>query len=158
MAGKYYNNRGCLVAVLIGAAMCIIGTVLLAGLAYWAHASAQTQAIEKVLAADRNNGQNAKTAADVVKGMEAIDLSGCPQDFQAAYITHTAAWAKMALAIGEADSFGYMIESLAKGIKLDFSPEDRVSDAIRGAKNEISSTWTTVRQVAAKYGANVTEP
>jgi len=151
------------------AAGLVLGLVLVVVLAFWWSARSQTQAIERVLAADQASGQQAKSVTELVRNMEAIDLSGCPTDFKEAYIAHIGAWSEMATVAQEAQQFGErygswsaMAESFMRGMVFDFgmtgeanAARDRIQAQNRKASADIYSTWTTVKQIAVQHGADV---
>lgn len=77
-----------------------------------------------------------------------FDLSGCPQDFQDAFLKHAYAWG----------TFANVAESVAgiKGIVRGFNGADAEPE-IQRAQKEITDTWLEVDQIARRYGVNVNQ-
>jgi hypothetical protein len=146
---------------------------LIAALAAWprgpgprdveaARARAEQAAIREVLGRDEACAQEAAQGAGfldqywdgsaLVSGlasrMDAIDLSGCPQDFQAAYKKHVLAWASVAQVKASNEGFSGAIKGF---FTAGFSMLPAMSDMDR-ALGEVRSSWSEVQQAAIRRG------
>lgn len=89
-----------------------------------------------------------KVLAEWSEKMDAIDLNGCPQDFQAAYKKHVAAW--KALAYFQSNNAGLMgfLKSFATAGVLAVPiliENDHVG-------KEVNATFAELKQIAIKHG------
>ena len=126
--------------------------------------------IEQVMKQDAVCNQGAKSVADVVSRMRAIDTSTCPNDFRAAYLAHLHAWDMMAdveqgaIALkNESESAGMMVESLIRGFLGDpFGKASEVMDAqgqlqkkYKEAAEQVKMTFHRVEEIAVAHGARL---
>lgn len=129
--------------------------------------SRSAEEIERVLAANAATTDGEPSVAEVVSRMRAIDLDGCPTEFQEAYLAHIHAW-ELAETIEydiEAhndyyNSWGAMLESLLRGMVLDSGMIDELKEAesqlaerMLEARQRIQATYQRVEQVAIANGA-----
>jgi len=123
-------------------------------------------ATEKALHEDSLTGK--LTTEDHVAAMRKVDLSGCPVDFNVAYVKYIEAWeqaAKVQKAKAELDNdadAAAAAGALATLFGSDETPwsdhlqaEARIAQMTLDANNQINSDWDGIKQVAAKYGAQV---
>jgi hypothetical protein len=120
-------------------------------------------AIERALHEDALTGH--EPSLDHTAAMRQVDLSGCPEDFRAAYTNHIQAWeqaGKVHQAIVDLNNNG----DLAAAAKEVFGPsaaawssrEQAASELGRlqkAASDEIHTTFLKVEAIAGKYGAQV---
>jgi hypothetical protein len=126
------------------------------------------QAIDRVRIADENAAQNAyefhrnhRTSLEdaftrVVLGMEAIDLSGCPPDFQAAYREHIRAWGRARDVVAQYPQEFNDWEEWNRINDLPLGPMNATSmiEAHR-ASDQILATFVAVSRIARTYGVLV---
>lgn len=155
----------------IGAGMCALVCGIAGLFAAGAGLRSMTPAgaIERVHEADRLSSLGTSGPGEVVVNMRAIDLQGCPDDFQAAYRLHLAAWERSAGVYGEARDW---VETFAPGratpddalyttnLPEGVSPEGEarrraIQLARANAQDAIESTFRALQSVAAKHGARV---
>jgi hypothetical protein len=123
-------------------------------------------AIEKALHEDSLTGK--LPTDDHVAAMRKVDLSGCPSDFNVAYVKYIEAWeqaAKIQKAKTELDNdsdAAAAAGALATLFGSDETPwsdhvqaEARIGEMTQDANDQISSDWDSIEQIAAKYGAQV---
>jgi hypothetical protein len=120
-------------------------------------------AIERALQQDALTGH--EPSLDHTAAMHKVDLSGCPEDFRAAYANHIQAWeeaGKVHQAIVDLNNNGDLAATAKEVFGPDAAPwssrEQAASELTRlqkAASDDIHSTWAKVEQVAAKYGAQV---
>jgi hypothetical protein len=128
--------------------------------------AAYKTAIEKALHEDALTGH--EPTLDHAAEMRNVDLTGCPEDFRTAYTNHIHAWddaAKAHQAVEELNSesdAATAAVALGKIFGTDASAWSDRDQAVvvvtrlqKAASDAIHSTWATVQQVAAKYGAQV---
>jgi hypothetical protein len=154
--------------------MRLTSAVVLAGFACFTLAgcgkSRSTAAIERVLQADKGTTTEVRSATEVVRRMEAIDMTDCPNDFKAAYLAHIYAWKSVAtvewkaVALkNEAESTGTMVEAFVRGFFLDpFGKSNELRAEFRhlqaeydAAHNEVKQTFLKVEQIAIGHGADL---
>lgn len=126
--------------------------------------------IEVVLQHDATASAGAKSAAEVVTRMRAIDLAGCPNDFKSAYVAHIHAWETMADVEREAaalkadsESGAALVESFIRGFLGDpFGKVNEVSAAqnqlqrnFQTASQQIRDSFHRVEELAVSHGANL---
>ncbi|HEY2157994.1 MAG TPA: hypothetical protein VGH33_20365 [Isosphaeraceae bacterium] len=85
---------------------------------------------------------------EIAATMDALDLTGCPRDFQVAYKKHVSAWGALATVKAGNEGFagaikGFFTAGLA--IVPAMSEMDR-------AMNEVRTTWSEVQQAAIQHG------
>jgi hypothetical protein len=150
------------------AALLFLVLLALAGYGFVAHR--QAAAIAQVLVQDHKTGQSVSSVAQIVRNMEAIDLSKCPARFREAYLNHITAWEEMAEVEAEAqqwqqnyNSMAAMTESFLRGMALDNSmpgeadaARSKLYDLNRKAAEDIRTTFNQVQLIAEDYGASVT--
>ena len=123
-------------------------------------------AIEKALHEDSLTGKD--PSDDHVAAMRKVDLSGCPQDFNVAYVKYIEAWqlaAKVQKAKAELDNeadaaaAGGILATLFGSDETPWSDhlqaEARIAQLNLDAVSQIQSSWNTIGEVAAKYGAQL---
>jgi ABC-type transport system involved in cytochrome bd biosynthesis fused ATPase/permease subunit len=120
-------------------------------------------AIEKALHEDALTGHEA--SLDHTAAMQQVDMSGCPDDFRAAYANHIKAWeqaGKVHQAIVDLNNGGTLAAAAADVFGPNATPwssrEQAASELDRlqkAASNEIHTTFARVTTVAQKYGATV---
>lgn len=157
------------------AAMVIIGGVFFANFDLDQILGAKTSKIkniERVLNEDSTTTEGATSVANVVTRMNAIDLSGSPNDFKAAYVAHIHAWELMADVEKEAiaydanfNSVGAFLEAFLRGVMLD--PFGKANEAIASQKqlranyqrasDQIRDTFHRVEELAVSYGASLSQ-
>ena len=135
----------------------------------WGHGS-EANAIERVLQADVMSKANARSVAEVVSRMNAIDLDGCPDDFKSAYLTHIHALESMAdveqrvIALkADSESGAAMVESFIRGFLSDpfgkaneiASASDQLQRDYQTSSKEIRETFNRVQEIAAAKGAKL---
>lgn len=149
----------------------VIAVILfIAGGMYLENRWSQQAAIQRVLAADSLTTRGASSAAEIVRRMQAIDLDGCPTDFQIAYRRHTRAWESYAGVELQAQQFmdanGFwrnFTEGFIRGLLLDVggisrrmselsAEEQRILSEARQAQQSIADTWGAVEDVALSHG------
>lgn len=126
--------------------------------------------IEVVLQHDATASAGAKSAAEVVTRLRAIDLAGCPNDFKSAYVAHIHAWETMADVEREAaalkadsESGAALVESFIRGFLGDpFGKVNEVSAAqnqlqrnFQTASQQIRDSFHRVEELAVSHGANL---
>jgi hypothetical protein len=126
--------------------------------------------IERVLAEDRVASKQATSVADVVARMRAVNASGCPNDFKAAYLAHIHAWETMATVEQEAiafksrnDSAGVMVESFIRGFLGDplgtaneiAAEQSELARDYNVASRQIKATYDRLEEIAVGQGANL---
>jgi len=125
--------------------------------------SKEAKLIENVLEQDSktqlNLPENEREAIQVVViRMRAIDTSGCPGEFRAAYERHIHAWEGMRdQVLSEPDGFleGALIGFL-NGLSGDFTGGTAdMAQARNYWTAQIRDTWNEVRALAMQYGANI---
>jgi flagellar basal body-associated protein FliL len=127
-------------------------------------------AIETVLQQDAGTTTGVNSVAEVVNRMRAIDMSGCPNDFRAAYLGNIHAWEAMAdveqQAIQlkkEGDSSGAYVEAFVRGfmgdpfgkVKDEMQAQNQLQQNANSAKQQIQQTFNQVEEIAVAYGANL---
>lgn len=129
----------------------------------------ERQSIEKVLKANKESQNEATSVASVVSQMRAIDFSGCPNDFKAAYIAHIHAWESLAEVEKADQSFqsnndtgSVMLESFIRGFLGDpfgksneiRESQNQIERAALNAAQQIRSTFNRIEEIAVLHGAN----
>jgi ABC-type transport system involved in cytochrome bd biosynthesis fused ATPase/permease subunit len=119
--------------------------------------------IERALHEDALTGHEA--TLDHTAAMQQVDMSGCPDDFRAAYADHIKAWeqaGKVHQAIVDLNNNGTLEAAAITVFGPHAAPwasrEQAASELDRlqkAASNEIHTTWARVTAVAQKYGAQV---
>lgn len=85
---------------------------------------------------------------ELVERLDAIDLTGCPPDFQSAYKKHVAAWASLARVKGNNEGVNGFIKGFMT-VGLSVIP---AMSQIEGAGGEVMATGSEVQQVAIRHG------
>lgn len=80
----------------------------------------------------------------------AMDTSGLPEDFQAAWSKHFMAWQQQA-------TFLTKISASSVGRRSNSGAFSRPIESFKKNNEEISNTWATVLCLAHKYGADIPE-
>lgn len=126
--------------------------------------------IERVLREDARTNENARTVAEVVARMRAVDTAGCPTDFRAAYLAHVHAWERMADVEREAaafraraDSDGVLVESFIRGMLGDplgtanemRSAQTQLQRDYQAADRQVKDTFHRVEELAVLHGASL---
>lgn len=126
--------------------------------------------IEAVLQQDVTVTVEVKSIEEAVARMRAIDLTGCPNDFKAAYVTHIHAWELMADVQREAaahradsESGSAMVEALIRGFMGDpfgkanefATAENQLQWSYQTAQQQIRATFQRVEELAVTHGANL---
>ena len=126
--------------------------------------------IEHVLQRDTTTTKGVKTVADIVVRMKTIDLSGCPNDFRAAYTTHIHAWELMAEVEKEAiaykanfESAGAFVEAFIRGAMMDpfgkakesYAAKKELKANYQKASTQVRNTFHRVEEIAVSYGASL---
>lgn len=88
--------------------------------------------------------------AEMSNRMDAIDLTGCPQDFQFAYKRHVAAWAAVARVKGGNEGLNGAIKGFFTG-GLSIFPAWSELDL---AMSEVSESWKQVQRAAIAHGVS----
>ncbi|WP_165235355.1 hypothetical protein [Aquisphaera insulae] len=128
--------------------------------------------IEQVLAADSKTSDGARTVAEVVARMRAIDTGGCPRDFASAYLNHIHAWEKLGsverqLAAYDSryNSGSAFLEAFFRGMVFDFEMSKEssavrreIQTAYNTASLEVKTSFQHVEQVALSYGVRPKKP
>ena len=123
---------------------------------------AQQAAIREVIRQDKAIGEEVGQKVGVVEQywdssplvreiaarMDAIDLSGCPQDFQIAYKRHVFAWASMAQV--KASNEG--LNGFLKGFFTGGLAAIPAMSEVESAAKQIQATWLEVQETAIKHG------
>ena len=167
------KRRGLLILVCI-----LVGLLILAGAGggiwLWlinadGRPTAATE-IEEVMKHDATCNQGAKSVAEVVSHMRAIDTSTCPNDFRAAYLAHVHAWDMMAdveqeatALKNESESAAMMVESFIRGFIGDpFGKTTEIIDAqgqlqkkCKEAAEQVKLTFHRVEEIAVAHGARL---
>jgi hypothetical protein len=132
--------------------------------------SVDVGAIESVLQQDSTTSSGATSVGEVLSHMRAIDTSGCPTDFQAAYLAHIHAWEKMGQVEIEAAAFksdregaGDFVEGFIRGFLGDpmgkaneiHEAQNQLQKEYQEAGQEIKQTFNQVQEMAVKYGAKL---
>lgn len=127
-------------------------------------------AIESVLNQDSGSSRNGNGVAGAVQQMKAIDTSGCPGDFRAAYLAHIHAWEAMyeiqqqAIRLkNESNSDGAVVESFIRGFMGDpfgkvneqINAQNQLAMAAQNAHQQIKLTFNKVQEIAVTYGAKL---
>ncbi len=86
--------------------------------------------------------------AELSDRMDAVDLGGCPQDFQLAYKRHVAAWG--AVARVKAGNEG--LNGAVKGFFTAGLAVIPAMSAAEEAMKEVQSSWSEVQQAAIRHG------
>lgn len=122
--------------------------------------SREADAVRSVLAQDdslgtaRNHAPETmpltQSIRDYVAGLEAIDFSGCPEDFTTAFARHRAAWER------SVDFFASFDE--LRGEMHDLFEQIRQGDAdtrtrLESVEEDIWGTWAEVEAAARRAGA-----
>lgn len=152
-----------LLAVVIPIVVVVGGIV-----AYTTLRTSATRAIERVLQLDAKAGNGASTVSDVVAQMRAIDLSGCPEEFRAAYLGHIHAWEEMVIVEqafsaydAESNSAGALVEAFVRGflgdplgkMNEDIAARKELQDQYRVARQGVRDTWHVLEKDAVARGA-----
>ena len=135
--------------------------------AYFVYEGVRQRTIERVLAADKGLYERLAAEATLLDvawdksgitgryyvGLQKIDLSGCPDDFQAAFREHIRAW------LGYAE-FAARYGGFRGFFRGFFSPNPlgtvvTAASEASEAEQKIRSTWDEVTRLARKYGAKV---
>lgn len=125
--------------------------------------------IERVLREDQEAGSSGSRRSTVYR-MELINLTGTPVEFSSAYVDHLNAWrkserAETTLASLKSDeqmataTLGGIITTLADDPSTPFSDHmnkiESYERQLTQASAEITSTFSVVKSIAAKYGATL---
>lgn len=128
--------------------------------------------IERVLQEDSETNNGATSIGQVVSRMKAIDMSGCPNDFKAAYLAHIHAWEagveleKEAITLkADSESAGAFVESFVRGFLGDpLGKYNEVSAAhsqlqrkARSVDDQVKQTYHRVEELAVAHGASLTK-
>mgnify|MGYP006205502819 CR=1 FL=1 len=126
-------------------------------------------AIESVLLADARTESHGNSTSRVA-AMRAIDVSGAPRDFQAAYLEHIFAWERFLRARSawtrlttDEETWAVVIGGgvcAALGcernpIESRLEAEERLQAEMNQARALISSTYEDVQRIAVQHGANL---
>lgn len=147
-------------------------SIALVGLLVWRPWSSTSTVgnIERVLREDVAANAGATSVGQVASRMRAINTTGCPRDFAAAYLTHVHAWETMAEVEREIIAFHahsqsgeVMAEAFIRGFLGD--PFGKVSELAalhgdigrraHGAQQQIRVTFQDVERVAVNHGARL---
>lgn len=122
--------------------------------------------IERVLEADVEAGGSSSDPAAVAKAMKEIDLSGCPPEFQEAYVDHIDAWERSGQTRSDAQAWidrhvpgQFTIDELYNTqVPPGLSPEAELQrQAViarqMSATQAIQSTYDRVLRTAQQHGA-----
>ncbi len=126
--------------------------------------------IERVLKADSTTVDGATSVAEIVSRMRAISLTGCPQDFTAAYVVHIHAWESLAEVERDAAAFdadfnstGAVVESFFRGVMGDpfgkthesIAEQNRLRANWQRALTQIRETFQRAEELAVTHGAEL---
>jgi hypothetical protein len=142
-----------------------IGKSIGGGVLSWANGPTYQDSIVRVLNADRESSARIAATAGfgdqywdaspiigrVVDGMQAIDTSGCPEDFQEAYRDHIKAWQKMQ---GVATRYGGMNGFVQGFLSLGTALGDAIEDG-NEAQHEVTTTYQNLLQSARRHGVDI---
>ena len=113
--------------------------------------TADTKLVQQLFVNRSMANSDEKTLRAYTQGLRIIDMSGCPRDFQLAYLDHIQAWESLARSRASVDVLGPLIELFVlKTIPNipDNSGEQQIND-------EIAKTWDEVERIALSYGVKV---
>ena len=113
--------------------------------------TADTKLVQQLFVNRSMANSDEKTLRAYTQGLRIIDMSGCPRDFQLAYLDHIQAWESLARSRASVDVLGPLIELFVlKTIPNipDNSGEQQIND-------EIEKTWDEVERIALSYGVKV---
>jgi hypothetical protein len=134
------------------------------------HQGSTESRIATVLDKDADVTTGVTTVAEVVAKMRALDLTGCPNDFSAAYLAHIHAWETLAdvesdvsAFKSESESGAVFVESMIRGFLGDpFGKVIEISDAqsalqqrAHAANQKIQETYRRVEEIAVLHGASL---
>ena len=105
-------------------------------------------------AASQEQGSAAK-AGYVADHFQALDTSGCPMDFRAAFQAHVNAWRQAQMAFANNTLTNNFVEGAVAGITGDNSNLGATMGAASQANEDINSTYYQLTTIAAAYGARV---
>ena len=126
--------------------------------------------IESVLVQDSTTGSGASSVSEVVTRMHAIDTSGCPSDFQSAYLAHVHAWESMAQVEqqvkafkAEREGWGDFVEGAVRGFLGDplgkaneiQNAQNELQREYQAASQDVKQTFHRVQELAVHYGAKL---
>ena len=87
------------------------------------------------------------------QGLRKINMTGCPLDFQMAYLEHIQAWESLMRSCASGDLLVPLLELLV----LKQMPDIPDSTEERPIQNEIAQTWDRIERIALSYGVRVPE-
>jgi hypothetical protein len=112
------------------------------------------ECVEISNAASRLQGDAAK-AGYVADHFQALDTSGCPMDFRAAFQAHVNAWRQAQMAFANNTLTNNFIEGAIAGFSGNTSNVGNTMGAASEAGQDINSTYYQLTTVAAAYGARI---
>lgn len=98
---------------------------------------------------------HAAQAGYVADRFQALDTSGCPLDFRAAFQAHVNAWRQAQMAFANNTLPNNFIEGAVAGFTGDNSNLGTTMGAASQAASDINSTYYQLTTIAAAYGARV---
>ena len=104
--------------------------------------------------ASRVQGDAAK-AGYVADHQQALDTSGCPEDFRAAFQAHVNAWRQAQMAFANNTLTNNFIEGAVAGLSGNTANLGSTMGAAAQANQEINSTYYELTTIAARYGARI---
>jgi len=91
----------------------------------------------------------------IAREFQKIDVANCPQDFRAAFQAHIFAWQQAGPYLGNDTLSTSFLEGVLAGATKDSRFIGAAGDQAALARQQINSTYFSLTQIAARYGARV---
>ncbi|MCA9092494.1 MAG: hypothetical protein KDA68_03330 [Planctomycetaceae bacterium] len=133
----------------------------------------QAASISRVLAEDRQQSAEAQNFEEIPQKMRRIDLSGCPNEFKAAYLAHIHAWEAAVQVLIEAKQFqkqsnssDAFVESMLRSFMGDpfgkihevMQTNQELQRRYQTAHEGIQTSYHRVEELAVLFGAQLLPP
>ncbi|MCA9042598.1 MAG: DUF4339 domain-containing protein [Planctomycetaceae bacterium] len=131
------------------------------------------ESISRVMAEDRKRSVEAQNFEEIPQNMRQIDLSGCPNEFRAAYLAHIHSWeaavqvliefkefqeqSKSGAAFVESMLRGYMGDPFGKTLEV-LQTNQELEKRYKTAREGIQTSYRRLEELAVLFGAQLLPP